>query len=223
MFHPMSRSACLFCVFPAAGGERDGGVWLATRRLMTTTPLRDSLSKPALRVEYPSRLDTDIGERIVRALQDSELHVFAFCCLADHPDYPPDSGTCTTLVVTAVTDGERGFLVMTEDFAPTRSDVELAEFMNGVYDGAAPGDDYVSRVATLFANSDRTPGALDLTDPSTARSVIESAYEEAFAGKKAIDHGALFEHFARLNVQPSDEAAERQRCRELDSIGPAPA
>jgi hypothetical protein len=101
--------------------------------------------------------------------------------------------------------------------------VEFAEFMDGVYDGAAPGDDYVSRVATLFASGDRTSGALDLTNPSTARSAIESAYEEAFAGRRSIDHGALFERFARLNVQPRDEAAERQRCRELDGIGPAPA
>lgn len=170
------------------------------------------MNKPDFRVTPPGKLDTDLGERIVRALQDSALHLFAILGMADHPD-DPDVAMMVTL--TAVTDGERGFLIISEDFAPPRTTPELAELLESAC-GAAAGDDYAIRVASMSAHSPGSPDTLDLNDANAARAAIERAYHRAFDGRPAIDHAAFFERLAPLRWPVRNELHERQRCRMLD-------
>lgn len=144
--------------------------------------------------------------------------MFAIHAAADDPREPE---AAIMFILSAVTDGVRGFLIISGDFAPPDTEREVAELMESVRRGAPRGDDYAICVAAMHERDERSPGLLDLSRPDTARSVIEAAYDRAFTGKEPIDHAAFFEHFAPFGWPINDEADERERCRMLDCVLPA--
>ena len=193
----------------------------------TSADVRRRMVKPEIRIGPPSNQDQSVVERVARGMQDSLLHVFGFLSSAAHPDHPERDDISISMHLAAVTDAKRGFLVLTDDFAPPRSDSELLGFMQSAYNGCEGDKAFATRIARIYDGPycrKHGHNLLDLRDVSAVQQVVEMAYEDTFAGKDEIDHGAFVRSLTRFRHSFEDELAVREFYKMLDDcFGPAPS
>lgn len=196
----------------------DPSTWVTDKP--TSAEVRRRMVKPSkLRIWPPGDNDQDVVERVVRGLQDSFLHVFVLGSLAPDPEQPEREDISIMLELVAVTDGTRGFLVLTDDYAAPNSDRELLDHIEDIYEGGDGGNTFATRVGRFYDGPYRTKrskGALDFRNASTVRRVVEKEYAKAFEGKEAIDHGVFVRSFTRFNFSFQDELEAREFYKHLD-------
>ncbi len=179
------------------------------------------------RLSTDGSFDLDLTERVARQLQDSDLHVLEALAMSALPEAlrtgaPEDDYTSIHVILTLVTDGRRGVLILCMEDEAYDAEAETTELVDCLCPGGATRGTFVVRGATMIA---RSPAArarsLDLSDPATVRARVEAAYEEAFAGAPAVDRRELFLGFQAYGCPVKTEREVRRFL--LDIPGPADA
>ncbi len=167
------------------------------------------MQKPATpRLSTDPTMDYDIGDRVARELQDSDLHIFRVGLMMGLPK-PLQTGTeqdelCSLVIhPTLLTDGHRGWLILVEDTDEWDVEEEISELFGSMI----PAHQFVVRACELH----RPPkgSAVPLRECDRVRSILEEEYERAFAGKAPIDHDTLLEACKAYRWSVEDERALR--------------
>ncbi|RLB47507.1 MAG: hypothetical protein DRJ42_25285 [Deltaproteobacteria bacterium] len=182
------------------------------------------MQKPTdIHLSTDGSFDVDLTERVARQLQSSALHVYEANTMSALPDAlctgsAHDAHTSIHVPLTMVTDGRRGWLILSTEDGEYDVEKEFTDLVDSIVPGSASRSEFVLR-GVIFGEDDpgALPRSLRLTDASRVRAVVEGAYEAAFAGAGDVDHEAFLGAFRACGFPPKDEREIRRFFIELGS------
>ncbi len=178
------------------------------------------MKKPEEPIRSKPLLDCGIAQQVARRLERSRLHVYgAYVCMSappgldDFPDGGPYAGAEVSMFheLALVTDGDRGWLVLTPPGDGWDAEPEITEFIADCLGGVEDPPRCVVRAATCHAGP---VVGLDLRDAHACWAVLEAEYEGQLHGSEGANLDALLAVFRASGYAVQDEARLRAEMNE---------
>ncbi len=167
--------------------------------------------KPELPILSEEWMDYGLSQRVARFLERSHLHVCCAEVFSSVPEAIADADGPDTLLAVEfamVTDGKRGWLVLTPCDPDYCAELEMTELVGGLLERTEAPPKVAVRAVNTHGEGPAT--ALDLRDDAAAGRIIEAEFEAHFEGADPCELESLLETFRRHHYLLLDELALRQ-------------